>query len=163
MKVIISPYSSKIQDDEDAKCKVNPKNYPYWNELVRKLIRSGAHITQIGVAGENTIGGVHKVLFDSPMSHLKDLLDECNFWISVDNFFHHFAHYHNKKGVVLWGQSNPIIFGYPENINILKSKEYLRPEKEQWLWWKWAEYKREAFSSPSTVMNVIESYKHLWN
>ena len=160
-RVLISPYSSKIPGDKDAKSKVNAKNYPYWKELVKKLVALDCEVLQLGVSGEKQIPGTSKLLLNSPMSELKKMLDSCDFWISVDNFFHHFAHFYKKPGFVLWGPSDPSIFGYSENVNILRSKKYLRPPNEQFLFWKWVEYKQERFVSAESVIDIIKKYIEL--
>jgi hypothetical protein len=82
-------------------------------------------------------------------------------FISVENFFPHFVHYNfkgEKKGIVLFGKSDPEIFGYPENINLLKDKSYLR--WDQFGPWEMTDFVKEAFVEPQVVydniMNIIE-------
>ena len=42
--IIISPYAKKLHNE-----KVNPKNYPYWKELIKLIDQP---IIQIGIDGE---------------------------------------------------------------------------------------------------------------
>jgi hypothetical protein len=78
---------------------------------------------------------------------------ECRTWIGVDSFFQHFCWDLGKPGIVIWGQSDPNIFGHPENINLLKDRKYLR-EKQFWLW-EQAEYNEEAFVLPVAVLKHL--------
>jgi len=121
--VIISPWSKKLEDG-----KLNPKDYPYWQELVRGI---DEEVIQVGVPGEAQL--VKDCRFGLSLRVLGELLKTCRTWISVDNFFPHFAHHFGVSGTVLWGMSDPRIFGYPENRNILKNKRNLR-DNQFWIW-----------------------------
>lgn len=123
MKIIISPYSRKLVSGNQ-----NPKDFPYWKELVRMLKKDGHILTQIGIDGENEIG-CDKFIKNIPLKDLKKLLDENDTFISVDSFFQHFAWYYNKKGIVIFSQSNPKIFGHDIHVNILKDEKYLKPDQ----------------------------------
>jgi hypothetical protein len=57
---------------------------------------------------------------------------------------------------VIWSQSNPLIFGHEENINLLKDKKYLR--KEQFYLWEQCEYNKDAFVEPTTVLKHIKQF-----
>ena len=88
MKILISPYSQKLPVD-----KPNPKNYPYWEQVV-KLIRqksSDIEIIQVGVKEEKIIEGVSSVAHNFSQKELLELAKTCNAWLSVDNFFQHFC------------------------------------------------------------------------
>lgn len=146
--IIISPYSSAQPNGV-----VNAKNYPWWNELVCLLKNNEYSVIQINPGYEPLLSGVDSVKMGLNMNQLKDELMQVDTWISVDNFFQHFAHYHKKYGYVLWGKSDPFIFGYPENTNILKNKQYLRPN--QFLWWREETHDENVFVKPEEVMNII--------
>ena len=146
MKVLISPFSQKLRNGKE-----NPKNYPYWRELIDLMIKEGMEITQIGVKGELELA--KDCRFNLSLSQLRELIKEYDTWISVDNFFHHFCWYYGKKGIALWGISDPGIFGHKENINLLKSRDYLR--KDQFDLWENAEYSRDAFMKPEEVIKYL--------
>jgi len=141
--IIISPYSKLLRNGGN-----NPKNYPYWKELIAMIDEP---IVQVGVPGEVQL--VDDFRPGLSMSELKTLVDECRTWISVDSFFQHFCWDIGKKGIVLWGQSDPIIFGHEENINLLKSPGYLR--SNQFLWWEDVEYRKDVFVSPELVYSYL--------
>lgn len=150
MKIIISPYSRKLRGTET---KVNPKNYPYWEELVKLLKEKNCYIIQVGVSGEKEIPGVDEIVFNKPLKELKELVHSCDTWVSVDNFFQHFCSLIWQPGIVLFGQSDPLIFGHPENKNLLKDRSYLRPD--QFNTWECAVANNEAFLEPRKVLNEI--------
>jgi len=87
------------------------------------------------------------------MEQLAELIRQCRTWISVDSFFQHYAWDLGKRGIVLWGQSDPNVFGHPENINLLKDRKYLR-EKQFWLW-EQTPYIKEAFVSPQEIIKCL--------
>ncbi len=148
--IIISPYSARLRNGQR-----NPKNYPHFPEVIDLLKAAGFLSIQIGVPGEARISGAHDFLIDQPPAALSNLVSEAAGWISVDNFFPHFCNALNlKPGVVLFGQSNPQIFGYPHNVNLLKSVDYLRAR--QFDNWETAAYSIEAFVEPEQVIDSLK-------
>ena len=137
--ILISPWAQKLRNGQN-----NPKNYPWWKELVSLIDEP---IIQIGVHGEQQL--VDDFRTNLSLQELKTLVFDCRTWISVDSFFQHFAWDLGKQGIVLWGQSDPNIFGHSENINLLKDRSYLR-EKQFW-WWEQCEYNSDAFVLPEEV------------
>lgn len=145
--VLVSPWSHKLPTGEE-----NPKNFPYWQELIPMMKDAGCYVIQVGIAGEILIGA-DEVVFNASFERLKELLDNADTFLSVDSFFPHFAHYHGRHGVVIFSQSDPNLFGYPENLNILKSTDYLR--KEQFWLWTQAKFNKEAFISSKEVLDKL--------
>jgi hypothetical protein len=152
MNIVISPYSAKLRNG-----KPNPKNYPWFPELVARLVAQHHRVTQIGVSGEERIAGVDHFVVDAPFVEIeiKLLLLRSDLWIAVDNWLGHFVNcdVHQKPGVVLWGQSDPRIFGYEYNLNLLKGRQYLR--YFQFDSWEAADYNESVFVSPKEVMDAI--------
>lgn len=145
--IIISPFSRILPNG-----KPNPKNYTYWKELVALIDQP---IIQVGVDGEEQLVPNFKKNLSIP--ELSTLIGECNTWISIDSFFQHLCWDLGKPGIVLWGQSDPLIFGHPENINLLKSRDYLR--KEQFWLWEQAEYRTDCFVEPLEVLKHLKNTK----
>lgn len=141
--IIIAPYAKKLMNG-----KQNPKNYPYWEELISKIDEP---IVQVGVEGEKQL--VEDFRKNLSVDELRKLIQECRTWIGVDSFFQHLAWDEGKKGIVLWGVSDPLIFGHPENINLLKDRFYLAPN--QFLWWEFTEHKNERFVKPREVIEHL--------
>ena len=144
--IIIAPYAQKLRIGKE-----NPKNYPYWEQLVYELQKS-MHVVQVGVTGEKQLVPDFKV--NLPISELRELLHQCRTWIGVDSFFQHLAWDEGVHGVVIWGPSDPLIFGHPENINLLKDRKYL--VENQFIWWEAIEHQSERFVTPEIVLASIK-------
>ena len=144
--IVISPYSKKLRNGKE-----NPKNYPYWKELIQKIDKS-IHIVQVGVDDEEQL--VDDFRKNLPIAELRNLLAECRTWVSCDSFFQHLAWDQKNKGIVLWSVSDPLIFGHPENVNLLKDRSYLA--QNQFLWWEFVDFKEESFVKPEEVLNFLK-------
>lgn len=129
----------------------HPKNYPYWEEVIRNIKEP---IIQVGVNGELPM--VEDFRKNLPLYELSLLVSQCKTWISVDSFFQHFCWDIGKTGIAIFGQSDPNIFGHPENINLLKDRKYLR-DKQFWIW-EQAEYIEEAFVGPEVVLEALRNF-----
>lgn len=150
MKILIAPFSRNLRNGNK-----NPKNYPYWKELITLLEKEGYELTQIGMQGEEPL--VKNVFFNQPLATIKQLIIKCDLWVSVDSFLQHMAYPLNKKGIVIWGVSDPNIFGYEQNINILKDRGYLR--HNQFGIWEEQPFKEEVFVKPDVVVKIIKTLK----
>jgi hypothetical protein len=53
----------------------------------------------------------------------------------------------------VWGVSDPLIFGHPENTNLLKDRKHLA--KNQFLWWEQTEHQDERFVEPNEVIEHL--------
>ena len=151
MRILISPYSQKLRNGSNN----HPKNYPHWAQLIRLLKLNGHNIVQIGIEGETKL--TEECLFNLPFSELKRLLNEVDTFIAVDNFFPHFANHYKKYGIVIFGQSDPNIFGYRQNINLLKDRKYLRAD--QFGIWESARYDVDAFLQPEEILHALSTMK----
>ncbi len=132
--------------------KPSPKNYPHWVHVVQLLKACGLEVHQIAQKGEYDISA-NKRFDDLPLAELERRILDCQAWISVDNFFQHLAWSVGKPGVVIFGQSDPDIFGHPENMNLLLDRRYLR--EQQWWLWSQTPYKPEIFVSAKTVVEAV--------
>jgi len=148
--ILISPYSRKMRNGKE-----NPKNYSYWKELLKQM--DGYKIIQIGVNGEEQI--VDDCRFNLLLKEIKQLLKDCDLFISVDNFLPHLAHTIGKSGIVLWGKSDPKIFGYPENLNLLKDRKYLR--QFQFDIWEKEEFDENVFVKPDIIIKKVDKFKNV--
>jgi len=146
--IVISPYSKPLRSGDGE----NPKNYPWWDDVVRLLRDHGFYIIQIGVHGEREID-FHEKRFNLPFKDLKETIKNCDCWISVDNMTQHLATYINKKGIVIFSKSDQRIFGYDENINLLKDRKYLR--KYQFAMWEDETFQEEAFVKPEEIIKAV--------
>ena len=142
--IIISPYSKALLSG-----KQNPKNYPYWKELIEMIDEP---IIQIGIEGETQL--VPDFRKNLPITELRKLIQECRTWISCDSFFQHLGWDEGKKGIVLWGVSDPLIYGHPENINLLADRKHLA--ENQFLWWEFVDHRNERFVKPKIVLEHLK-------
>lgn len=141
--IIIHPFAKPLNNK-----KINPKNYPYWKELISNI---NEPIVQVGITGEEQL--VDDFRQNLSIKELEELIEQCRTWIAVDSFFQHLAWRAGKKGIVLWSVSDPNIFGHPENINLLKDRINLAPN--QFLWWDFTEYDPEKFVKPEEVIKYL--------
>lgn len=142
--IIIHPFAKPLKNG-----KTNPKNYPYWKELISKI---DDPIVQVGVTGEEQL--VPDFRQNLSIAELKALIAECRTWIAVDSFFQHLAWLEGKKGIVLWSVSDPNIFGHPTNINLLKDRENLA--QNQFLWWDYTEHDPNKFVKPDDIIQYLK-------
>jgi ADP-heptose:LPS heptosyltransferase len=142
--IIIAPWSKALRNGGN-----NPKNYPYWKELVNLLPKP---IVQVGTPNEEQL--VDDMRVNLSLDNLKTLILECKTWISVDTFFQHFAWKVGKKGIVLWGPSDPVIYGHPENINLLLDRKHL--VENQFIMWEQQTYDPERFVKPQVVVDNLK-------
>lgn len=164
MSIIISPFSRVLKNGKE-----NPKNFPYWDELIGRIKEysesihdNPCEIIQLRAYAENVFNSVRPYTgsFEEILEKVFVSRNYKHLVISVDNAIPHFVHYNTNrlcvKTVVVFSQSDPEIFGYKENLNILKDRKYLR--SNQFGTWEEAEYIQEAFPSAEDIFNQI---KHL--
>lgn len=138
---------------------INPKNYPHWNKIVEYLKTKGYKVIQIGIEGEEQISGLVDEFYKNlPFKEIENLIIGSHFWMSVDNFLPHLVANLKppKKGIVIFGTSDPRLFGYEFNINIIKSFENLRPN--QFLYWFYDDYNPDVFPSPEDIYPFIDLF-----
>lgn len=146
MNILLFPHAKMMRNG-----KQHPKNYPYWTELVEKLTDMGHKLIQLGIEGEDQL--VPDFRKNLSVAEITTLMLECDTFISVDSFGQHLGWSLSVKGIVLFGQSDPNIFGHSENINLLKDRSYLR-EKQFWLW-EQTEFNEESFVSVDVVLAAL--------
>jgi ADP-heptose:LPS heptosyltransferase len=147
--ILISPYSKALMSG-----KQNPKNYPFWEQLIPMI---DDEIIQIGITGERQL--VPDFRRDLSVQQLRELIRQCDTWIACDSFFQHLGWDEGKKGIVLWSVSDPLIYGHPENVNLLKSRDCLH--ENQFLWWEFVEHDPNKFVEPETVLQALDDLLRL--
>ena len=143
--ILIHPFAKPL-----IKGGVNPKipGVAYWKELIALIDEP---IVQVGVEGEEQL--VPDFRKNLTMPELKKLIAQCRTWIGIDSFFQHLAWDQGKPGIVLWSVSDPLIFGHPENINLLADRKYLA--SNQFLWWDYTPHNVDAFVKPEEVIKFL--------
>lgn len=148
MTVLISPWARNTTDG-----KKSPKNYPHWFEVVAALKKGGHDVVQLSCKGEMDVPGSMR-MDDLSFEEISELTKDCKAWASVDNFFHHMAWTIGEPGVVIFGSSDPEIFGHPENINLLKDRRFLR--EWQFRLWSQETMRPEIFVGPEAVVSAVQ-------
>lgn len=156
MKILISPYSRLLKDG-----KRNPKNYPWWNEVIKDLpanlpVYDNIEVSQLVYGTEPRLLYVHKFIQYATLADAEAAIKKCDMWISVDNWVQHYAHFIGKRGIVIWGKSDPHLFGYHENMNLLKGREFLRPR--QFEWWELDTFDESVFIEPKIVLDAVRKF-----
>jgi ADP-heptose:LPS heptosyltransferase len=141
--IIIQPFAKKLING-----KQNPKNYPYWKELIALIDEP---IIQIGIEDEEQLTPDFRK--NLPIAELRSLIQKCRTWVGVDSFFQHLAWDCKKPGIVLWSVSDPLIYGHPENTNLLVDRKYLA--SNQFLWWNFTPHNSDAFVKPQEVIKFL--------
>ena len=150
--IIISPFSRKLRND-----KRNPKNFPYWDEVTEVIRKKKPDVMtiQVGIPVEENIGADERK-DDLGFEELADLVRQSHLWMSVDSFFQHFCNaYKLRRGIVIFGPSDPLLFGYSHNINLIKDRSCMRPD--QWNIWEALDYKKSVFPSVKDVITATFS------
>jgi hypothetical protein len=144
--VIVSPYSFRPD---------HAKSYPYWNELIPMIKNCGFKVVQIGRKDEVQLENVDDFLKSLPLKEIEKIVLNCKYWISCDNFLQHMINSLDiiVPGVVIWGISDPKLFGYDYNTNILKSKKFLR--NNQFDTWHGVEQNLNVFDKAEVVFDKI--------
>lgn len=145
--ILLSPWARNTTDG-----KPSPKNYPYWDEVVPSLVKTGVEVVQVSCSGEPSIGAPKRV-DDLSLGAVEKMIRECKVWVSVDNFWHHMAWTLGKPGIAIFGSSDPVIFGHPENMNLLKDRRFLRTR--QFGLWSQEKVNHEVFVGPAVVVNAV--------
>jgi hypothetical protein len=145
--ILIHPYAQKLRNNMP-----NAKTYHRWKDLILLLKVLDSDIRQIGLPGEEQI--VDKMITIPTIKTIISLLEESHYFITIDSFLPHLAYNISKVGVVIWSVSDPKIFGYPANLNILKDSKYLR--KNQFGIWEQQSFVEDAFLPPEIIVVKIK-------
>ena len=147
--ILLHPYAQRLRTGLP-----NPKTPPvgWWEPIIASLEEP---IVQIGVTGETPL--VADFRSDLPWADIAVLVRRCSFWLSADSFLPHLAAHESTPGVVIWSVSDPLIFGYRRNLNLLKDRAHLR--KSQFDIWESQAYAVDAFMEPRAVIASIAAWQ----
>ena len=145
--ILISPFAQKLRNGMP-----NPKSPApeWWQQVIERL--GSETVVQLGVKGEPQLAADFRQ--NLPLAQIMNLVLACDTWMSPDSFLPHLAQYKGApSGVVIWSRSDPKVFGYPENTNLLKDRAYLR--KNTFGMWEEESYIPAAFIDPAIVANAV--------
>ena len=146
--IAFAPFSKKRTDG-----KRNAKDFPYWEDVVSKL-SDRCDIIQFAYGSETPLVKPDSVLSNMPLHYIEHFVtNDADMFLCVDNYMQHLGHYVGKKGVVVYAQSDPRLFGYPENVNLYRDPMHFR--KNQFLTWNQCDFSAEAFPSVAYVVGAV--------
>lgn len=121
---------------------INPKDYPYWKELIESFMSDSYDI----------------VFLETIIDHdkLLDYLNQFDCIVTIDSFIQHFCWFNKIRCIVIFSITDPLIFGHPENINLLKDRKYL--SDNQFLIMEQQVYNPDAFIEVNKVKNAVEMF-----
>lgn len=131
----------------------SPKDYPFAKELCR-LLENNDEIIQVGGDTDEQIAKDFRK--NLSFREVGNLIRESKTGICVDSYLQHYYWFLNRKAIVLWGISDPIIFGHKMHLNLLKDRKYLRPNQFDLYYSN--EYNTEAFVAPNEVMKALREW-----
>lgn len=93
-----------------------------WHELVRLLRAEGMLVIQGGRLNEIHIRNAYSVQGLTRPKEYIELVRRCDLVISSDSFAMHAAHLTGTRTLALWGATNHLVYGYPEQKHIQYQK-----------------------------------------
>lgn len=90
----------------------------YWNEVGEYLKSKGMKVVLVGTIGEHKIACDFDFRCKTNIFETAYIIKHAGLFVGVDTGLAHIARAVRTKSVVLFGPTSPVLFGYPENINI---------------------------------------------
>lgn len=98
----------------------------HWHSLVEKLINQGIFVIQVGRLNEIYIRGAYSLLGLLTNEQLVMLITKSRVVITVDNSIMHISYMVQTPAVVLWGPTDPDIYGYGNQVNLRGPRDHCR-------------------------------------
>lgn len=113
------PWSSK--NVVIAPGSVSPRKewrHSHWEELSLRLRQAGFFTILVGSANQRYVHHTYSILGLTQPGQVFSILRRADLVITVDCFIMHASHYVKKPAIVLWGPTQPEIYGYPGQIHL---------------------------------------------
>ena len=94
--------------------------FEHWVNLTN-LLYNDFDVVQVGMPNEQLINGALDLRGKISFRHLLALTLFCVTWVDIDSFLQHAGAAVKKPGVVLWGRTDPRVFGHTINTNMQAS------------------------------------------
>ncbi len=118
-KKILSKYKNPITMHITSKCSKNQEWFvDRWEKLAKNMFEYD--FIQLGSKDDPLVKGVIDMRGKTTVREAIALVKHSKCFVGVDSFLGHAPNITGTPGVVLFGPSNPIVWGYDENINIYK-------------------------------------------
>lgn len=128
----------------------SPKSYPWAKELATLLSKED-HLVQVGGNGDEQVTDDFRK--NLSFGDVGKLINESRTGICVDSFLQHYYWFLSRRAIVIFSVSDPVIFGHPENLNLLKDRNYLR--ENQFDLYYTTDINPEAFVPPDEVVKAL--------
>jgi ADP-heptose:LPS heptosyltransferase len=151
MKILFAPFAASAPNLEG---KPSPKNYPWPKELAGELEKSH-EVIQVGGNGDEQVAKDFRR--NLSFAQVGELIKSSDTGICVDSFLQHAFWYFGRRAIVVFSISDPVIFGHPENLNLLKDRKYLRPNQFDLYYIN--QYNNDAFVSPKQVIESLNGLR----
>jgi len=132
----------------------SPKDYPFARELAG-LLEKDYEVVQVGGGNDEQVCKDFRPNLD--FNQLGKLILASRTGISVDSYLGHYYWYLGRRAIVLFGVSDPLIFGHPENLNLLVDRKFLRPRQFD-LYYK-TDYRPESFVPVETILESLHGFR----
>jgi len=87
-------------------------------ELVSSLVDDGYFVIQTGRFEERKIRKTYSLLGSTSPLDIISLVKRVNLVVAPDSFVMHAARLTNTPAVILWGPTDPLVFGYDNHIHL---------------------------------------------
>lgn len=144
--ILFAPFAARAPS---LKGQPSPKDYPYHRELVSLM--GEYDIVQVGGTGDEQI--VPDFRTNLSFKELGQLILQSQTGICADSFLQHYYWFLGRRAIALFGISDPLIFGHPENLNLLVDRRFLRTNQFDLYYLN--DYKPEAFPPPEQVIEAL--------
>ena len=95
----------------------------YWQEVVAILVSKGFTVVQVGLPMEQPIDGAVNLLGKWDLRTIINFLSLADAFINIDSLLNHIGYGWRVKGVVLFGRTDPNIFGHEDfHLNLINTK-----------------------------------------
>jgi ADP-heptose:LPS heptosyltransferase len=112
--VLIAPYSAKSISGKQSVYK--DWDDDRWREVISNIQQQGYKVYQLGTIDETRLGA-DEFISDN-ITKIISLVKYCYTFIGVDTWIGHAGAALNKPGIVLFGGTDPLLFGHDTNHNI---------------------------------------------
>ena len=95
-----------------------------WERVVREVKKAeDCTFIQVGLEGEKRVRGAINLLGKTTVAQAVALVKHAKIFVGVDSFLNHATNATGTPGVVLFGASNPAVWGHDRNINLFTSAD----------------------------------------
>ena len=154
MRLLIAPCHNEFGEDPyrhlSAKCL--PKDW--WQNLVNRMMAPpGIEMIQLVSKDSEALANVN--VHKGTLASIEELIKSVDGFVTIDSFLQHMVAKIRPEmiGVVVWTVSDPDIFGYPANYNVV-NRQYLRAD--QYNIWPDAPYNFNAIPKAEDVLKGVE-------